>query len=454
MDKVCINNNTRDLVDILVDARTGVINHSASYQNPVLPDGLIGWNTSVSDTRMFDIEQKWHANAASFGASLKSPSHAVGASVGEAIERYCGNIIPQNLVFGSWHELSQQGLSLIHPDDLCLYSDEQYETKNFPFKRFSLNTRIHWVLGVNTQSKEEKLIPAPLVFLDYYTGERKTETPITALQYSGIAAGVSVVDAIDSAILELVERDTLVLWWLSRSNCIEITDWEQNTATSGLLWDTDYNRVIRVFLLKNEWKLPVVFVTVWHQNTKILSFGSACRKTLREAIEKAICEAFSTYCILTDLTNPNSPVFQAVKSDIIPSHTYKPYLENRSYSAAYAKDFSDMLDLPAVGQFYLDPVIQKHFWERIHELREPGTWVSCSNSVNMSENIKERFSDYEILAVDVTSSDMLLANIRVVRVVIPHLYNNPAPAYPYLGGKRLYSRCAQIPNIDLPIPII
>jgi len=30
------------------------------------------------------------------------------------------------------------------------------------------------------------------------------------------------------------------------------------------------------------------------------------------------------------------------------------------------------------------------------------------------------------------------AGLRVVRVIVPRLYGNAAPAFPYLGGRRLY----------------
>lgn len=58
---------------------------------------------------------------------------------------------------------------------------------------------------------------------------------------------------------------------------------------------------------------------------------------------------------------------------------------------------------------------------------------------------------HQPISVDLTTRDISIAGLHVVRVHSPGLYNNAPAAFPLLGGSRLTS--ASTTHLHLPVPL-
>ncbi|WP_308124362.1 YcaO-like family protein [Rhodococcus qingshengii] len=238
--------------DLLVDARSGVLTSLEPHIRSDMPTGWVGWAARVADTRNFGGSGSlFRADPYGFGASIRDDAAARGAATGEAVERYCGNVVPEDLVRSSASALELAGSRVVDPAEFALYSEDQYRLPGFPFVPFTSDLNIRWALGHTMDEKVPTYVPAALTYLGYYTGTRRCEPPIASLQYAGIAAGRSRDEAEMSALLELLERDATALWWCGdRSQpAIELSDWERLPAHRQLGDLESQTRSVRVLLL-------------------------------------------------------------------------------------------------------------------------------------------------------------------------------------------------------------
>jgi ribosomal protein S12 methylthiotransferase accessory factor len=140
-----------------------------------------------------------------------SRSQAMLGAVGEAVERYSASVYdPRRLLRAKLHDLPGPALD---PRQLSLYSEQQYESRGFPFARFLPDRVLDWVQGRWLDSDEEVWIPALPVFYNFQAPPEELFCQVTS---NGLAAGPSLSDATRSAFLELIERDAFMLTWICR----------------------------------------------------------------------------------------------------------------------------------------------------------------------------------------------------------------------------------------------
>ena len=172
---------------LLVDPRLGLLTAvTRQPPQPGLPDAWVGYGAHVADTTAY---APWVVDRYGFGAALGDPDRARRAAIGEAVERYCGNIVPDNLPIASYADLVAAGHRAIDPTDLALYSPTQYAATGFPFVPFTRDLPVAWVPGTCLHTGAEVMVPASLAYLNFFTGPRRGHPPTNALSYAGIAAG-------------------------------------------------------------------------------------------------------------------------------------------------------------------------------------------------------------------------------------------------------------------------
>lgn len=420
----------------LVDRRCGLVTHVTPYRRDGGPLGWCGATAHVADVSR---ALPWRTDRHGFGASLGDPARARAAAIGEAVERYCGNAVPDGLVDESYAGLVAAGRRAVDPAQLALHSARQYGRPGFPFVPFTADLAVEWTAGVDLRDGGTTLVPASLVWLDYHTGRRRSRPATNALQYAGIAAGPCADAARRTAVEELLERDTTALWWASGAPAVEITGMDDLRRR---LADPEADtREVRLLLLPCEFGVPVVAAFIEDHARDVVAFGTACRADVRAAAEKALVEAVAVLAITLDLDDPDGPVWAAVDAGRVPATLYRPHRRDRSYRSAFAHDLRDLVDLPPVAQLYLDPTVQE---EGLQRLRRPAGQVAADEVAPLPGGA---LSDYvqrlagagrRPVAVDVTTPDVRRAGMHVARVVVPGLYNNSPAAFPLVGGARLY----------------
>ncbi|MEU5047189.1 YcaO-like family protein [Streptomyces griseorubiginosus] len=437
----------------LLDARTGLITRlERQRRRPGLPRMWVGYGASVART---DVFAPWLADRFGFGASAGHEERARRAAVGEAVERYCGNAVPDGLRKGSYRELTRHGLRALDPETLALYSAAQYATPGFPFTPFTRDLPVAWTPGRDLHDGAEALIPASLVWLDYFHGPRAAEPAAHSLVYSGIAAGENRTHAERFALEELLERDATTTWWSTGTEAAAISDAAGVTGRlGGPAPGEGPGPSVRLLYIPSEFGVPVAAAFLEDRERAMVAFGSACRAEPELAAEKALVEAYGLYSLTRQLAESGSEVWQAVAAGTLEDHVFRPFRADRTYRDAFRADYRDLTDLPAIAQLYLDPRMQGQPLDR---LRGPAR-IAFRDMPTVPDTqargvYLERLAAAGLRAysIDLTTPDVAAAGLAVVRVVVPGLIGNAPPAFPYLGGERLYRTPARLGLVPRPL---
>lgn len=433
--------------DLLVDDRLGVIKKLHRQPLPQgVPPSLIAYGAEVADTRRFG---PWAVDLVAMGSAFNDPEHAKRAAVGEAVERYCGNFIPQGLRLASRRDLLAAGEPTLNPEELVLYAPEQYLQPGFPFVPFTDDLRVRWVKAKNLFTNEMQWVPASITYINYFTGPYAQEPRTNFVMYSGIAAGETREEAERSALGELIERDAVMMWWLARGPTIGLDIGDTPALTSTLVGHELADESLRYHFVSipNGFGLPVLGALVEDTARQIAVLGMACRTDPAAAAQKALAEAVHLWAFAQGLLDPNGHVWKAIRAGVFDARAYKPYRADRAYSDSYRRDYRDMIDLGSHAQIYLDPRMLPH----THRITRPDSTIPFSHLPPRSEgDARAHYLEalgkrgFTALSVDVTTSDVAAAGLRVVRVIVPGLYPNGPAAFPFLGGRRLYEEPMQL----------
>ena len=148
-------------------------------------------------------------------------SQARASAIGEGIERYSAVFQgDESRLVASYAEL---GAKAIHPAECMLYSDRQYDQREAWNARGSAfagvpaplpdDARIEWSPVWSLTRQEHRYLPTEYL---YYSYPRHGSPVYAPADSNGNAAGSSLEDAALQGFLELVERDSVALWWYNR----------------------------------------------------------------------------------------------------------------------------------------------------------------------------------------------------------------------------------------------
>jgi ribosomal protein S12 methylthiotransferase accessory factor len=151
--------------------------------------------------------------AANRGAACSaSAERAVLRACGESVERYCSSFFDIGaLLVASDAELDASGRMYIPTEQLYPFAPAQYAEPGFPFES-TAGRAVRWIEGTSAITGETALIPASCVYVPYlfdHQVEPFTHMPIS----TGLAAGRDVDTCIAKGMLEILERDALMIVW-------------------------------------------------------------------------------------------------------------------------------------------------------------------------------------------------------------------------------------------------
>jgi ribosomal protein S12 methylthiotransferase accessory factor len=153
-----------------------------------------------------------------------SETQAKVSAVCEAIERYSGEFTGREARVTCALEDWKPG-EAFHPNDVMLYSEKQYADREIWNKRgsrynyvpepFDENIRVDWTPLWSLTEQRHKYLPTQLVY--YRVDASADDKTLYSIGCSnGNAAGNTVEEAILQGFFELVERDSVALWWYNR----------------------------------------------------------------------------------------------------------------------------------------------------------------------------------------------------------------------------------------------
>ncbi|HEX3915212.1 MAG TPA: TOMM precursor leader peptide-binding protein [Steroidobacteraceae bacterium] len=378
------------LVDVETGVVRGIILRDRSNAEPAVPFIAVALTAEYAEPG-----ERWPSEPAS-GKGMTPVEATIGA-LGEAVERYAASrYAPDALTAKRIDDLDGD---VIDPRDLCLYGRTQYEASDFPFRPFDPAGVHHWVRGRWLDTGAAVWIAAAQVFYRFRDDFDDFFCQVTT---NGLAAGTCVASATERAVLELIERDAVMLTWYCREQGLRLLPDDTDDDLARLIAElTRCGAEVELYLLDGAGGIPVVLCLALGDGDEWpgVTATSAAAYDARSAVRKALLEQGMTGAglrrMLRDGSGPRPRRPEEVRSGSFLDHAAY-YLPHRPGAGDFLRTpLSDGVPLSSLDSRYRLPAA-----ELPDRLREAGIRVA---------------------AIDLTPPDLALGPFRVVRAAAPGL---------------------------------
>jgi len=384
-----IGEEYKDLSSIFSD-KIGIVNVILK-RNELDEYGLKMYQCLSADTKvLFDLSRDVSSGGLGISSDEKS---AVISCIAEAIERYCMSYVPQNDIKKmKWNEINNEEKI----NDYQLYTDIQYEQN--PQYINPKKEAIYWTRINSIEDGKYLYWPSSLIYLPFELSKTVAETSST-----GMAAGFSINDCIVSGLLELIERDSLMINFSKRLNPPEIDINTLNIENKKFVDKISKKYKIKIYKLYSDIKVPTYLCFIYNGEGKKLHYGIGASTNLdsNKAIDKALKECLFTYYYSLNIMDlrKNNP-------DEI-STLYEHFLYYQ-------------------GELFEGLLFES---EKVKYTRELYTFDDVKKDL--------KSNGLEIYYKDLTTEDIRLTNLKVVKVIVPGLIDlNKTHKMQRLAAKR------------------
>ena len=215
----------------------------------------------------------------------------------ESIERYSG-IFQGDEIRSKRRFIDFPAGDAIVPNDILLFSDEQYRTREMPTNDshdtqpapdpFDPSANIEWSPVWSLRDKRFKYIPTSLLYF-FYSGPAAFHA-----DSNGCAAGNTREEAIVQGFLELVERDAYAIWWYNRTRQpeVDLSQFDDSYVRDLHSQLADTGRKLWVLDITSDLGIPTyVAILHWMQNgQENIEFGSGAHFDRRIALLRCLTE--------------------------------------------------------------------------------------------------------------------------------------------------------------------
>lgn len=348
---------------------------------------------SANTKKLFNISR----DISSGGLGVNEDKNiAMTSCLAEALERYCMSYIPKNEIIScKKEELNKKYVF----SDFSTYSDEQYD-KFDNFLNPNLDV-IEWTKICDIKDKKSFMYwPASLIYLPFDINKVVAETTST-----GMAAGFSIDECILSGLMELIERDSLMINFMQRLNPPEIdinTIFGKNKKFIDSI-RKDYN--IKIYKLYSDFNVPIYLSIIYRIDNKKIHYGiGACASLDSDyAINKSLKECLFTYFYSLNILD----VRQGNPDKIKTLYEHFLYYQGDNFDKLL---FNSKLIKYKKEKISFDEVL-----------------------INLKKN------NINVYFKELTTDDIKDTGIKVVKVIAPSLIDlNKSHIYPRLGAKRFF----------------
>jgi ribosomal protein S12 methylthiotransferase accessory factor len=216
---------------------------------------------------------------------------AAHKAIYEAIERAC-LICSDEIQVIQW---SIAAMPFPHCDiqKLQSFTKDQLNSKSFRRMRYSEEDQFSWTKAFNALTGEEAWLPAQFVFCPY---DVSSEPLVRFPSSNGTALGNTINEARCKAVLEVIERDAYMCWYLAAIPASLIDSelaWENESLRRIQVIYQRYKLDLKILVLPSRWEFPVVLAIIIDR-TGIgpgITLGMKCHPHLPTAISGAVAEA-------------------------------------------------------------------------------------------------------------------------------------------------------------------
>ena len=240
----------------------------------------------------------------------RTETEARAGCLAEAVERYALQFRGDEPRLGASYK--KLGAAAIHPAQILLFSDAQYEHRHAWNQVHDLNDavpdpfdemeEVEWVAGWSLTGKKVRYLPAAVHSM-YYRPPAKCW--IADADSNGCASGNEMEEAILEGLLELVERDAVSIWWYNRIRRPAYTLGVVADARSQLAHEElrDNGWTVRLLDLTTDLSIPA-FAALGIRRTGEWSLGSSAHHYRMLAMRRALSEL----CQLSSAQVRNGPL--------------------------------------------------------------------------------------------------------------------------------------------------
>lgn len=399
-----------DLVDGYVGLVTDLVQVPVGAADPAVH--VVGGR--VADLGCYGVDVTAEINGSGAGMTL---AEATSAAVGESFERYACCFPPSGgLIVGSYADLRDRAdADPVEPGRWALFERDQ----QVPFPHFDEQTPLTWVTGWSLTRQRARLVPACLVYFGPDADLRPDGCVTIAPAVStGAACDSTSTGATVRGLLELIERDAVLIHWRNRITprrlridpaCALAGDYTDVFARPGLhyeLYDVSLDLpVTAVFgtLTDERRNPPAVFAAgAAHPDPE-----TAVRKTLVELVQGLRWGDQTTGRTVEPL-----PGFANIRTFEDRMRLYSG--NDLSEAFAFLQSSPASLDLSSVARS-----------------GEPTIDVLGRLVAGLADR------DLEVIAVDITTDDLAECGVVVVKTLVPGLTTMEGDhTAPFLGGRR------------------
>ena len=397
-----------------ISAITGVVHtlkQKEQTKNSSIHSYYAGHNFAMMFDSLYFLRQTVRGRS---GGKGKTDVQARASALCEAIERYSG--VFQGDEIRHKDTYTNMGNAAIHPNDCLNFSEEQYKTRlewNAKSERnqqvpepFDEEREIEWTPIWSLTHQEFKYLPTAYC----YYGYPSEQNPYCWADSNGAAAGNTKEEAILQGFMELVERDSIALWWYNRLKrpTVDLDSFDEPYFQAIADYYQKINREIWVLDLTTDLNIPT-FVAISRRTDKEVEdivFGFGTHFDPKIAMLRAITETNQVLpAVLTVAPDGNT---QYRFDDQVAVNWWKTAtLENQPYLVP------DVSVKPKVYSDY------------------PQQWSDdLLEDVMTCVKIAEKHS-MEVLVLDQTRPDI---GLNVVKVIVPgmrHFWKRLAPGRLY-----------------------
>lgn len=252
---------------------------------------------------------------------------AKASALFEAIEHYSGIFQgSEERIVTSFSAGSQR--QLIHPNDCMLFSDRQFQQRHSRATRGLAHARvpepfdsaapIEWSPVWSLTSGEAKYLPTEYLYYDYRPSNG-VQRGFCVADSNGCAAGNCLEEAVLQGALELIERDSIAIWWYNRLSrrAVDLRAMNDDYVESMLSWYESNGRELWVLDITSDLAVPT-FVAVSRKSSDaqehvILGFGAHLNP--RIALLRSLTELNQSFAYLTSHTRDRRELNSSATND-------------------------------------------------------------------------------------------------------------------------------------------
>lgn len=374
-----------------------------------------GRNTALRSKTLFWLNQ--HVRSGN-GGKGKSISQAKVGALCEAIERY--SLMYQGdeyFISGSLKDLSSNA---VHPNRCMNYSAKQFQNREEENRNcsrfyslvpipFDESLKMDWTPVYSLTGKKFKYLPSCFCYAQY-----PAEDELNLFSYpdsNGCAAGNSLEEAILQGFLELVERDSVAIWWYNmlRKPGVDLGSFDDPYFTQLIDYYKSLNRSLFVLDITSDLNIPA-FAAVSHRfddKKENIIFGFGAHLDAKIAIERALVEINQILPIVNVPGVERSRGIYLTKDKNFVAWLNTATMANQPY-------FVPMQDIPKKTALDYPPLSEPNIYDSL---------IFCFDAATKQ--------GLETLVLDLTRPDIGLPVVKVIVPGLRHFWKRLAPGRLY-----------------------